>query len=289
MTRGPRCPHEGIHRMNRFARLTAALALSLGTLVALGGAAHAQTADSLLSGFEPSGDWVLRVGGAEVPKARIYFARRAQALLIRSAEFESPVLIDLRGREVKTVDLMKVAERPDGRIDLLADAMLEPAGALTPDRTGAAFTVGGKQAELRQAPYLIGRQKGSDLLVHSAYYRFLAERYSPDSAAVEKLKKEARGVQVLTFFGSWCPHCKEHVPLLLKVEQTLGGSKLDFVYQGMPGGTVADDPEAKKWGVTGVPTSIVLVDGREVGRIPNSGWAHPEKALAEILGAPAKP
>jgi hypothetical protein len=80
--------------------------------LALAGGAAAQPADALFRGFEPTGDWQLVVQGQEVPKARIYDATRAQALLVITSEFASPVLIDRAGRTVATLDLMKVAERP---------------------------------------------------------------------------------------------------------------------------------------------------------------------------------
>jgi hypothetical protein len=35
-----------------------------------------------------------------------------------------------------------------------------------------------------------------------------------------------------------------------------------------------------------VPTAIVLVDGKEIGRIPNGSWASPEVALALLLHPP---
>ncbi len=272
--------------MNR--RSASAFLLALAATICAP-ALRAQTPDALLSGFEPSGDWVLSVDGREVPAARLYFSKRAQAILIRTAEFPSPVLLDIAGRTAQTVDLMKVSERSDGVIDLLADAVLEPSGALAVTRTGATFSVGARKAEIASTPYLIGAKAGSDLLGHSAYYRYLAGKYTPDSGALGRLRGEKRDVRVLTFFGSWCPHCKEHVPLLLKVEQMLAGSKIDFDYRGMPGGRVSEQAEAKEWGVTGVPTTIVLVDGREVGRIPNGGWSQPEKALAEILAGGATP
>ena len=92
---------------------------------------------------------------------------------------------------------------------------------------------------------------------------------------------------LIVFWEAWCPHCREHVPLLLKAEAALDGSGVEFDYYGLPQTKVADEPEAKKYGVTGVPTSIVFVDGKEVGRIPSSGWKHPEVALADLVAAPA--
>lgn len=247
--------------------------------------AQGPPADALFKGFEPWGEFRLAVDGREAPKARLYFAQRAQALLVRSAEFPSPVLVDLAGRSVATVDLMKVAERADGTVDLLADAVLEPAGALTGGAQGARFTVAGKRAELTANPFLLGRHDGFELLDHDAHYRWLAGRFQPDARALDQLRQETRPVRVLTFFGSWCPHCRDHVPFVLRTEKELERSKIAFEYYGLPQTGMTAEPEAAKWGIRGVPTAIVFVDGKELGRIPNEGWTHPETALATLLVA----
>jgi len=94
-------------------------------------------------------------------------------------------------------------------------------------------------------------------------------------------------VRVLTFFGSWCPHCSTHVPLLLKVEQGLAGGKFQFEYLGMPKGPAFGEvPEGKQYKVTGVPTAILFRGDREIGRIPNSGWSNPEVAIDLLLNGP---
>jgi thiol-disulfide isomerase/thioredoxin len=244
-------------------------------------------ADALFKDFAPWGEWSLSVDGKAAPKASIYYAKVAQALLIRSAEFPSPVLVDLSGRSVATVDLMKVSVRPDGAVDLLADAVLAPAGTLSVGKEGAAFQVAGKRAELRSTPHVLGARTGSELLAHDAYYRYLANRFQPDARALERLRAETRDVRLLTFFGSWCPHCRDHVPLLLKTEQAAGRTRVRFDFHGLPRAGMSAEPEAAKWGITGVPTAILLVDGKEVGRIPNDGWSHPDQALVKLLDGAA--
>jgi thiol-disulfide isomerase/thioredoxin len=246
--------------------------------------AAAQPADALFRGFEPTGDWQLVVDGEAVPKARIFDSTRAQALLVLSSAFPSPVLIDRAGRTVATLDLMKVAERADGTVDLLADALLEPAGALEVGQAEGRFRVGGRAAAVRPLPWKLGPQRGADLLAGDAGYRWRAGRFAPDAEVVRTLRGESRDVRVLTFFGTWCPHCRQHLPLLLDVERELEGGRIRFDYYGLPS-PFRGEPEASKWGVDGVPTAIVLVGGREVGRIPASGWARPEVALRDVLRA----
>ncbi len=259
--------------------------LAIAAVVAVGslGALHAQPADSYFSDFVPSGDWILSMDGVDKPAAKIYDSTRSQSLLIMSSDLESPVLLDIAGHTVATLNMLKVAEQPDGRIHLLADAVLAPAGAFDVlDGTSAHFKLGGHDLVLKPHPYLLGLHNGKEVLDSSVGYQWRAKHYEPDAQAIAHLRKEKRDVRILTFFGSWCPHCKEHLPLLLKVEQRVTGSHIKFDYYGLPSG-FGNDPEARKWNVQGVPTSIVFLAGKEIGRIPGEGWSNPEIALDLIL------
>jgi len=257
--------------------------LALLVATTLPAAGRAQAADALFRGFEPSGDWLLVVDGRELPQARIYDSTRAQALLLLTSEFESPVLVDRAGRSVATLDLLKVAERRDGTIDLLADAVLAPAGTLEVRQNEGVFRLAGKSVAIRPGPWKLGPQNGPALLDSNAGYRWRASHFSPDAGAMARLAADAKGVRVLTFFGTWCPHCRENLPHLLAVERQLGGSGPRFDYYGLPS-PFTGEPEAARWQVSGVPTAVVLIDGKEVGRIPASGWAHPESALVDLVG-----
>ena len=249
------------------------------------GAAVAQFAsaqiDSVLQGFEPTGKLLLVVAGKEQPKAEIYESERAGALIVMSSELPSPLLIE--SRQVSPLQMLKVSKRTDGRIDLLADAALEPAATLESDGAEAHFTFEGKQVVLKPSPFLLGAQRGSAMLESSFGYRWRAKSYEPEAGAMQRLRGEKRDVRVLTFFGSWCPHCAKHVPMLLKIEQRLADSKIHFDYHGLPQGSFSGEPEAQSWKVESVPTAIVLVGGKEIGRIPASQWNAPEVALDLIL------
>jgi hypothetical protein len=255
-----------------------------------GTAAHAQyAADNVLRDFEPSGDWILRLDGREVPKARVYSSQRAGSLLVRTSELPSPVLLDLRGRTVSVLDLLKVAERTDGTIDLLADAVLEPAGSFRVVDGEGRFAVAGRDAVIAPRPHKIGPQEGAELLESNPGYQWRAKRYTPDPPALERLRAEKRDIRVLTFFGTWCPHCSEHLPYLLKAEQKLDGAGIEFDYHGLPT-TISSDPEAVRWKVEAVPTAIVLVRDqkgeRELGRLPTRYWSNPEVGIDLMLHPP---
>jgi thiol-disulfide isomerase/thioredoxin len=265
--------------MTRQLARAAAAALLLGAGLAHQGSAQA---DAVLQGFEPTGAWRLVVADKELPKAEIYENQRAAAMIVVSSEFETPLLVETASRQVSPLQWLKVSKRADGRIDLLADAAVEPVAELKIAGAEARFALGGKAVVLKPSPYLLGSQPGSTLLDSNFGYRWRAKSYEPDAAAIGRLKREKRDVRVLTFFGSWCPHCAKHVPLILKVEQRLADGRIRFDYHGLPYG-FSGEPEAKSWKVEAVPTAIVLVGGKEVGRIPATQWENPEVALDLIL------
>ena len=78
------------------------------------------------------------------------------------------------------------------------------------------------------------------------------------------------------------------MPLLLKVEQELAGSKIRFDYYGLPSG-FGKEPEAVKYGIGGVPTAI-LID--ETGTILEYGAAlrndRLRPTLEQVLADPAR-
>jgi thiol-disulfide isomerase/thioredoxin len=265
--------------------LTALLMLALAVPEAR---AQAAPPDSVLRGFQRSGIRVLVVNGQEDKGAEIYLNESIPAYLIfpSAPTALSPILLTPRAQTVETVSLAKVARQKDGSADLLADAVLTPQGGFKVEGEKVTFTSEGKQVVLAPNPPLLGLKTNADLKAHHPEYARKAQAYTPDPAALQALRKTARPVNVRVFFGSWCPFCREHVPLLLKVQDQLGASgasKIHFEYYGMPHDF--NDPEIKRLNIRTVPTAVVTVDGREIGRMQAADWDVPEASLAKILAA----
>ncbi len=265
----------------RTRRLAASLVLLLAFVGVAGAAAQGMPSDAVLRDFEPIGDYVLWVDGKEVPAAKIFQTELAPAYLIMSSALPAPVLLMPREGTVSTVHIMKVAKQPDGSIDLLADAVLAPQGRFQAAGDEVAFTVEGKPAKLKTRPPLLGVKSAAALKAYSPTYTRGAQEYRPNGQTIASLKKTGRPVKVRVFFGSWCSFCKHYVPYLLKVEEALKGSKVQFEYFGLPRDLKA--PEAQRLKVNSVPTGIVYVNGKEAGRISGDGWKAPEAALAKII------
>jgi thiol-disulfide isomerase/thioredoxin len=237
--------------------------------------------------FEPTGDFLLVVDGTEQPKAETFRASATAQMLVLSSALPSPVLLSPGTSSVETLQLMKVAKQPSGLINLFEGATLAGQGNFRLEGENVAFTADGHSALLKPRPPLLKSQTAAALLAYSPAYVRYAKAYQPEGATMKALRAGRKEpVKVQVFFGSWCPHCTVHVPRLMKVQEQLAGAPIQFEYYGLPRFPEFNkDPEAKRLGLNGVPTGVVLVGGREAGRITGGGWSNPEVTLKDILDA----
>lgn len=262
-------------------RAVSGLLVAAAVCAALPARGQAVPSDNVLRGFQRTGEFILLVNGQADAKAEVYVNRNIPAYLILPTAL-SPILLTPRTSQVETVQMLKVARKPDGTVDLLSDAAMKPQGKFQLVGERVDFTSEGKKVSLSPKPPLLGLKKAADLKTHSPEYVVSAKAYTPNAQSVAALKKQAQPVRVLVFFGSWCPHCKEVVPHLLRVEDEVKGAKIQFDYRGIA--RDFKDPEVQRLSIKEVPTAIVFVNGREIGRITRNDWAAPEAALARLLG-----
>jgi thiol-disulfide isomerase/thioredoxin len=253
-------------------------------------AAAPMAIDNVLKDFTRTGEYLLMVNGKPVPAAEIYRNDRLPAYLIVTAAFPNPVLLMAGSMDVQTVAAAKLIRQADGSMAVAADAATKPQGKFKLQGSNVAFASEGRNATLGSNPPLLGTHPSPDLKNHSPEYMVTARAYTPKPAVIAALKKEKKPVRVKVFFGSWCPHCKQHLPSMLRVEDELRGSgtSIQFEYYGLPKG-FTNEPEAKKYNVDGVPLAIVFVNGRETGRISAGAWESPETSLANILAGKPVP
>ena len=242
---------------------------------------------SLLRDFEPMGEYVLMVGGAPLPAVKMYRSEKAgAAVLMTGPGLRSALLLMPRDKVVQRVDPAKVVVGADGRAALLADAQPVRESGFTVEGMEVVFTVEGKPARLKEKPYLLGPHPGKDLLDHDVAYAFRARQYNPSPALVKALRQAVNPIRVRVFFGNWCPHCGQMVPRILRLADALAGSQVRFEFYGLPS-PFDKEPEAKRMGITGVPTGVVYRGTKEVGRIAGNEWSIPELAIKKILDASA--
>ncbi len=264
-------------------RPAAGLLAALAVFAALPARGQAVPSDSVLRGFQATGEYILLVNGQADNASEVFVNQSVPAYLILPTAL-SPILITPGSGTVATVPKAKIIRQKDGTVDLMADAEPKPQGKLVIGNGRVDFTVEGKKAALSSKPPLLGPRKAADLKQHSPEYVKAAKTYAPNATSLAALKKEAKPVRVRVFFGSWCGHCKEVLPHILRVEDEIrgSGSKIQFDYHGIP--KDFRDPEFQRLKLGGVPTGIVYVNGREVGRLETNDWNNPEVVLARLLG-----
>lgn len=278
--------HSDEDNMNRYlsdlrATLTGSLlvvALILGATTAL-----AQVpADAVFSGFQRNGEFLFELDGADLKNAEIYLSQRAASYLVIAPELASPLLINPRAGSVESVSFMKLMRRDDGSIDLLADASFNSLGDFRIVGQQIVFEVKGQEAKLKAKPPLLGGQSGESLKGYKPEYAQLAEAYTPDDRFLSNLRSQQSSVRVRVYFGTWCPVCGRLVPRVLSLADALEGSKVNFEYYGLPQ-PMSDDPISKSEDIHGVPTAVVYVGDKEIGRLSGGDLNAPEKAITRLV------
>lgn len=98
------------------------------------------------------------------------------------------------------------------------------------------------------------------------WYRNGLSSYTPDKEAITYLKYYLPKYQLIVFLGTWCEDSHNVIPKMAKVLQEANAMDGLTMY-GVDRDKWSGDGESKKYGVTKVPTIIVMQGDREVGRI----------------------
>ncbi len=244
-------------------------------------AAQGAPAEPVIKGFYPVGDYVLEIDGAVVPEAKFYLAEQVPALLIRAREGSPSALLKPGEGSVESIPPEAVTTQSNGNLDVRFGSAPEKA-KFQIYASWIVFPIEKKEWTLKERPWLLAVQNVESMMNHNPEYVWRSRAYSPDPKVIEELKAESKNVQVRVFFGSWCAHCKRHVPHILKIATLLEGSRIHIDYYGLPRGW-GSHPVAGPLKITAVPTAIVSVDDTEIGRITGDQWYAPEAALQQIL------
>ena len=236
-----------------------------------------------LDGFEPTKDYKLVIGEELDDDAAFMLSNKAAAVLVLTEKLPTSVVLNTRTQEVQKIDMNRVQLHADGSASVPGTAILGTVTKFVPGQRGAVFSYDGVLAkvELDLPEPLVGEKKNTDIYEHSPSYKVKAGNYNPDSGLISELKAFPRDARVQVVFGSWCHVCTEYMPNLMRVEEELAGSKITFDYLGIPDW---DYPPVKRLQVTQLPTAIVYVEGKEVGRFAGGGdFRRVEKTLNDRL------
>ena len=140
-------------------------------------------------------------------------------------------------------------------------------------------------------PILLGKTKRSQLHdePYSKWFTPTYDEYVVDTATVKVIGRKLRDAHLTIFMGSWCEDSQLQIPAMFKVLDQAGFNPNHYTLV-----TVSEEKDTPKGlekgkNITFVPTVIVNMEGKEIGRIveyPIESW---EKDLEKILnGEPYK-
>jgi len=113
-------------------------------------------------------------------------------------------------------------------------------------------------------------------------WRTIYDSYVPDAELIRELRLAIPGRRAVVYFGSWCDDSKNHVPVILKIIDSLDapGFQVDFMeVEKKP----AHDQEyyVPDQLVEKIPTFIFFIGDSEIGRIIEN---PKESVLKDMLG-----
>ena len=108
--------------------------------------------------------------------------------------------------------------------------------------------------------------------------------YTPDQNALQLLRANKDSVNILAFGGTWCGDTKNILPKFFVLADAAGLSQDRITLLGVDHSKKTIQHLSEAFGITNVPTIIVMKNGKEVGRVVEYGHTGLfDKDLAEIL------
>ena len=136
---------------------------------------------------------------------------------------------------------------------------------------------------------LLGRVEPDAILSISPEWRTNREAYDPAEADLRVIASTPLAARLDVYFGSWCSDSRREVPRLLRILDRTSPAHLKVRFYGLDRTKKEPARLVRRGAIERVPTFILRVDGREVGRIVETPQATLEHDLALLLQKAAAP
>jgi thiol-disulfide isomerase/thioredoxin len=255
------------------------------TLAALCAAAASPAQAQDAPRFLLSGHYQLKLNDKPAKDARFYqIVGGVPKLIVVSTDLGQPVLVTAGEKTAVPFDAARLTPVP-GDADSLTLAASSSAGApsaVTIDGMKLKFAVGTNKVQVEPRDPLVGLVTPEQMFEFSPEYRRLAAAYKPGKGDLRLLETLRTDAEVDVFFGSWCPHCEQSIPKLLRVLSDLKNPKLHVRFHAVPN-KIDEDPVARQLKVNAVPTGFIKFGGERTAKIEGPNWERPESTLAALL------
>ena len=216
--------------------------------------------------------------------ARFYLSKDRAFLLVLSNAFKDALVMNVREKVIYAFSKAEVRFEDSGSTAVTNEKIdVQSLGNYTQNKSNVSASLFGKEIRVVPRAHLIGQATLDELFLHTPAYRLLADQYKPNLEAVKFLSQYQEPVNFIVAFGTWCSHCKEWVPRLIKSVLDCNNPNLNCSFVGI--NRKFDQPKefVENEKIKNIPTIIVHKNGKEIGRIVGTPKVSMEDDIAAIL------
>ena len=125
-----------------------------------------------------------------------------------------------------------------------------------------------------------------DLATDTAFAWFAQNQsgYVPEQNALLAMRANKDSINIIAFGGTWCGDTKNILPKFYRLTEVAGLSPDRITLFGVDRNKKTIQHLSEAFGITHVPTLIVMKNGREIGRVVEYGkYGMFDKELGEII------
>ena len=130
---------------------------------------------------------------------------------------------------------------------------------------------------------LTGWVSEADLFEAAPSYETDYLDYEPNEKAVAIIAAFDRQLEILVFLGTWCPDCSREIPKFLKTMELAQNANITLKMLALDRSKKDRAGVAEKHGIERIPTFILFVEGREIGRLVEKVEMSIEEDIATLL------
>jgi hypothetical protein len=116
---------------------------------------------------------------------------------------------------------------------------------------------------------ILGKRTWEEWKSQAGWASYSADSFKPSAANIDSITKlvALKGASFIVFGGSWCPDTVNQLPVIFKVFYMASIAPDRIELYGVDRKKKEPSGTAERFGITRVPTLILLTDGIEKGRI----------------------
>ncbi len=235
--------------------------------------------------YQATSDYALRLGEETIAGAEVFYSPRQVAYLVISDRLTRPLIVRIPEETVVEISPEAVERDPREGIATVAPGTPERGvGGFERRLKEIRFQLGDTPAALVPASPIIGWHtpqtlRSENLVLRSGFARAGKSQLDVKAVVIPPPHQE---LLVEVFFGSWDDYSQLVMPAIMRLDEQLSSSSVQFRYYGLPR-RLADDPVGAERSIHGVPTMIVSADGAELGRLVGRALFEPTESLTKLL------